>query len=41
MCTYTRDINEARTLETEVEARTLEAAARTLEVKIEAKAEFM
>ena len=40
-----RDVNEARTLEAEAEARTLEAKAeaeaRTLEAKVEAKVEFI
>ena len=38
----TRDVNEARTLEAEAEARTLEAEARTFEAEaraLEAKAE--
>jgi len=38
---FTRDVNEARTLEAEAEARTLEAELRTLEAKVEAKAEFI
>jgi hypothetical protein len=41
MCVYTRDVNEARTLEAEAEATTLEAEARTLQAKTEAKAEFV
>ena len=33
-----RDVNEARTFDSEAEARTLEAEARTLEAKPEAEA---